>query len=50
MEHTMEEKITVVKVECNSNQYFCLKCQETLEYEWVFCPKCGIKLNGGIDT
>ena len=48
MENIMGEKITTMKMKKTGVYYFCLKCNTTIEEEWIFCPKCGIKMNVGL--
>jgi len=48
MKTTMEQKITVAKIPYDSFQYFCMKCQTSLDAEWECCPKCGVELNAGL--
>ena len=48
MKSTMEEEITVAKIPSSRFDYFCLKCNKYLEFDWKFCPHCGIELNRGM--
>ncbi len=48
MEQAMEEKITVAKIPHDSFSLFCLKCSTSIDYDWNYCPKCGIKMNVGM--
>jgi len=48
MKSIMEQKITVVKIPVDSYQFYCLKCQTSLDDNWKFCPNCGQELNRGL--